>query len=113
VYRSSLLNGKKRLFLALAASGCTTACGSSTSSSVAGPTADRCSLSLSAQPTSLQAAGGRGLVSISTNRECAWEAQIDADWIQLESPPRGQGTGTLGYHVAANPVISPRRARSS
>jgi hypothetical protein len=109
MYRLSFRNGKKRSFLALAALGCTTACGSSTSSSVIGPTADRCHLTLSAHPTSLQAAGGRGLVTISTNRECAWEAQIDADWIQLESPPRGQGTSTLGYHVAANPVIAPRR----
>jgi hypothetical protein len=107
VYRAWF--GKKTSFLVLAAVWWATACGNSTSSSVTGPTADRCHLTLAAQPTSIQAAGGRGIVTISTNRECAWEAESDADWLQFDSQAKGQGTGTLGYNAANNPLAAPRR----
>jgi hypothetical protein len=86
------------------------ACGSSTSSTITAPTtADRCQLTVSAQPTSLPSAGGRGAIAVGINRECTWEARTDADWLQFDVRPTGQGPATLNYGVAGNPTSAMRR----
>jgi hypothetical protein len=94
--------------LAVAAIALAIGCSNSTSSSVTAPAVDRCSVTVAAQPTSLDATGGRGTVTVSANRECSWEASTDADWIQFDARPIGQGPSTFGYVVATNPLISPR-----
>jgi hypothetical protein len=102
--------GRVRTFLACGALVYATGCSNSTtSSSITGPSSDRCPLTVSAQPTSLPAEGGRGALTVTTNRECDWEARTDANWIRFEAPPSGQGPATVNYQVASNPAIGMRR----
>jgi hypothetical protein len=101
-------SGKAPSLPGLAAIALAIGCSNSTSSRVTAPTVDRCSVTISAQPTSLEATGGRGIVTVSANRECSWEAYTDADWIRFDARPIGQGPSTFGYTVATNPLISPR-----
>jgi len=60
-------------------------------------------------PASMEPAGGSGQITISTNRECTWDARSEADWISLVAPTSGQGEGTLGYRASANGSVSTRR----
>jgi hypothetical protein len=101
-------NGKAPSLLVVAAIALASGCSNSTSSSVTAPAIDRCHVTVSAQPMSLDAAGGRGTVTVSANRECSWEASTDADWIRFDARPIGQGPSTFGYTVATNPLISVR-----
>jgi hypothetical protein len=86
-----------------------TACSNSTTSSITEPSSDRCQVNASAAPTSLPSEGGRGALTVTTNRECSWEARTDAPWIQFEAPSSGQGPSTLHYQVAGNSTIGARR----
>ena len=65
---------------ALAAAGCET----SATTSVA-PSASRCGVTLSVQPAAFAASGGRGTVSVGTNRECAWDARSESAWLAVSS----------------------------
>ena len=58
----------------------------------------------SAQPGSvaLPAAGGEGLVEVTTHGSCFWSASTNNSWIVLSSPTSGQGSGTVAYTVHAN-----------
>jgi hypothetical protein len=93
VLRGVLLAG----VLGLAAS-----CGRSTSTSVTGPSQSRCPLTLSAQPAAIDASGGRGVISLVTNRECAWEIGTASEWIRLEPPLAGQGDAAVAFVIASN-----------
>ena len=102
--------GRVRMVLACGALVYAMGCSNSTtSSSITGPSSDRCQLTVSAQPTSLPSEGGRGALTVTTNRECDWEARTDANWIRFEAPSSGQGPATLNYQVATNPTIGVRR----
>jgi hypothetical protein len=46
---------------------------------------------------------------VSTDRECAWEASSDADWLSLGQGRTGQGDGTVTWAAAANSIVSARR----
>src|SRR5687767_318739 len=83
------------------------ACGTSTSTNVNAPSA-RCGVNASAQPATVGAPGGSGAIVIATNRECAWEARSEADWLSLSSTT-GQGEGSLTFAAAANAQVSERR----
>jgi hypothetical protein len=83
-------------------------CSTSSSTNVAGPTAVRCVVTLDASPTSIGASGGTGRVTVGVNRECAWDARAEADWIAL-TPTHGQGDASVGYTASANPLVAPRR----
>lgn len=87
------------------------ACSSSSSdvTTPTSPTSVRCPVGLSAAPSSVEAAGGSGQISISVNRECTWEARSEADWIALAAPTSGQGEATLGFTAAPNTAVSTRR----
>jgi hypothetical protein len=87
------------------------ACGTSSTTSVNpnAPGAGRCSVAATAQPSAVGAPGGTGAIAVSTNRECAWEAASQADWLALGTARTGQGDGTIPFSVAANPVVSDRR----
>jgi hypothetical protein len=90
-------------------SGLLNACGSSSSTSVTAPT-PRCGVNASAQPASVAAPGGSGAIVVATNRECAWEARSEAEWLSL-SGTSGQGDGTVTFAAAANAQVVERRAR--
>jgi hypothetical protein len=84
-------------------------CGSSSSTNVTAPTTAQCAVTLTSNSLNMGASGGDGALSISVNRECAWNAKPDADWITLTSAATGQGGATVTFRVGANPTPSTRR----
>ncbi|HEY1308488.1 MAG TPA: BACON domain-containing protein [Vicinamibacterales bacterium] len=76
------------------------ACGTS-SSVTTDPSPVKCQLSLS-NPSSVDAAGGRGVFTVTTQPECAWDASTTTDWISGLSPASGQGTKNVEFQVAPN-----------
>jgi hypothetical protein len=97
----------RRATLLAALAALTGACGRESSTSVTAPSS-RCGVNASAQPASVAAPGGTGAIVVATNRECAWEARSEADWLSLTSPS-GQGDGTVGFAAAANAQVVERR----
>ena len=83
------------------------ACGTSSSTSVNAPSA-RCAVTATAQPAAVGAPGGSGSIIVRTDRECAWEARSESDWLAL-SDSSGRGDGSMQYTAAGNPVVSERR----
>ena len=79
-----------------------TACNSSTTSNSAAPTTARCVLALSGTPPVVDSGGGSGTVALTINRECAWSAKPEVDWISV-SPASGQGESQVSFSVASNP----------
>jgi hypothetical protein len=79
------------------------ACGSSSQTeSITAPSSTKCPLQLSADSPSVPAAGGSGLLRITTNRECQWAAKTDATWLTIASPAEGQGDGSVRFSASAN-----------
>ncbi|HET7220577.1 MAG TPA: BACON domain-containing carbohydrate-binding protein [Vicinamibacterales bacterium] len=70
----------------------------------------RCGVQAQAENAAFPAAGGNGTLRITTNRECAWAATSDADWLGLASPANGQGDGTIRFTVTDNSAPSSRAA---
>ena len=91
------------LLLALLAA----ACGGTEVSQSASPTPVKCGTSLNGVPESFAAAGARLNATVSTTRECAWEAAADVAWLQV-SPRSGQGEAPLTLTVAENTVAAAR-----
>ncbi len=85
-----------------------TACSSSTTSNSAAPTTARCVLTLSGTPPIVDSGGGSGTVAFTINRECAWSAKPEVDWISV-SPASGQGESQVSFSVASNPQPVERR----
>jgi hypothetical protein len=85
----------------------TAGCGRESSTSVTAPSS-RCGVNASAQPASVAAPGGSGAIVVATNRECAWEARSEAEWLSL-STTTGQGDGTVSFAATANPQVVERR----
>ena len=83
------------------------ACGTSSSTSVNAPSS-RCAVTATAQPSAVGAPGGSGSFVVRTDRECAWEARSESDWLVI-SDSSGRGDGTMRYTAAGNPVVSERR----
>ena len=67
-----------------------------------------CNYSLSPSSASVVASGGSGQFSVSTASSCSWTASPSVSWATVTGGSSGQGTGTVSYHVAANPNSSPR-----
>ncbi|HKE84456.1 MAG TPA: BACON domain-containing carbohydrate-binding protein [Vicinamibacterales bacterium] len=65
------------------------------------PTPVKCQLSLTT-PSSVDAAGGRGVFTVTAQPECAWDATTTTDWISGLSPASGQGTHNVEFQVAPN-----------
>ena len=76
------------------------ACGTS-SSVTTDPSPVKCQLSLT-NPSSIDAAGGRGVFTVTTQPECAWDVTTTTDWISGLSPVSGQGTHNVEFQVAPN-----------
>ena len=83
------------------------ACGGTEVSQSAGPTPVKCGTSLSGVPGSFAASGTRLNATVSTTRECAWQAATDVAWLQV-SPASGQGEASLTVTVAENTVAAAR-----
>lgn len=79
------------------------ACGSTSTESVTGPSAPKCSVSLTGPESSIGASGGAGTVTVTTQPECAWTAAAEAAWITELTPPQGQGNGQVQFQVGPNP----------
>jgi hypothetical protein len=98
------------LFVLTASALLAVACGSSTSQNVTSPSSDgRCNLTVSVDGRPIEATGGAGMVSIGINRECAWTARSEADWIALGTTATGQGNANLAFTVAGNALVNARR----
>jgi hypothetical protein len=67
--------------------------GSSSTTSVAPSSIDRCGVSLSGGSSTVPAGGGNGTLTITVDRECAWTARSESPWISLASA-QGQGRPT-------------------
>jgi len=91
-----------RLWL-LSAAVLAAACGSTSSESVTGPSAPKCSVSLAGPEGSIAASGGAGTVTVTTQPECAWTATAEASWITGVTPAEGQGTGQVQFEAVPNP----------
>jgi hypothetical protein len=79
----------------------------SSSTSVTNPSpAQRCAVTISG-PTTVGAAGGSGSLTVSTDRDCQWTAQAEAQWLSL-SPTSGQGAGAVGFAVSPNQSTAAR-----
>src|SRR5262245_39616656 len=90
------------LLAALFVSSCET---SSTVSS--GPNPVKCVVVLNTPPM-MDAVGGTGSLSVTTQRECAWDASSNVGWITALSPARGQGPAEVSFNVLANDGFTAR-----
>jgi hypothetical protein len=84
------------------------ACGSS-SVSVTSPSASKCEVATENSMASVPAGGAAGTITVTTTRDCTWAASTSASWVVITSGTNGQGSGALGYRVAANTDAAPRR----
>jgi hypothetical protein len=73
----------------------------------AGPTPDKCSVTLPAAST-VDAAGGTTSFAITALPECDWAVASTVDWISGLSPTSGQGSATVQFRVASNDGTAPR-----
>ncbi len=85
-----------------------TACGGSSSIDVVQPSTSKCGISVSNSVPTIPASGGRGSLTVDTNRECSWSARAEASWISL-SGAEGQGPATVTYTVTPNANGTPRQ----
>lgn len=92
--------------LAIAAS---ISCGSTSSTTVAGPSPAKCQLTATNSTPSFTASGGQGAIAVLADRECVWTAAAQVSWVALMPPVEGQGESTLRYNVQTNPSGLPRR----
>lgn len=93
------------LATACAALGC-----GSTTTSVTGPSGEKCEISVTNNTTEVPASGGTGTLTVATSRDCTWSASTDAPWVTLTATS-GQGAATVTYSVLPNPNGTSRRSR--
>ena len=97
------------LLLVTAISAGAVAGGCSSNSAVAtGPTQLKCQVALAASSSSIGPDGGTGTITVTTSPECPWDVSTGANWLSGLSPTSGQGTGTVEFRAAPNPLPSVR-----
>ena len=83
--------------------------GCSSDSTVAtGPTQLKCQVALAAPSSTIGPDGGTGTITVTTSPECPWDVSTGASWLSGLSPTSGQGTGTVGFRAAPNPLATVR-----
>jgi len=95
---------------ALLITACTAIGCGSTTTSVTGPSGEKCEISVSNNPSELPASGGTGTLTVATSRDCTWSASTDASWVSLTATS-GQGAATVNYSVLPNPNGTPRSSQ--
>ena len=73
------------------------------------PSGVKCNVTTATTLETAPALGGAGTVTITTNRECAWEASVNVNWIAWTSTSTGQGNGSVSFRVNANVDPTMRR----
>lgn len=81
----------------------------STSTNVTGPSSTRCAVGLSGTGLTVPGGGGTGTINVSVDRECSWSAVSESPWIAITGAASGQGPGTIGFTVPANPTAAARQ----
>jgi hypothetical protein len=61
-----------------------------------------CSYSISPSSASINATGGSGNITVTTQSGCAWSASSGVSWISITSGSSGTGSGTVAYSVTSN-----------
>ena len=84
------------------------ACGTSSTTQVNPTSVGRCAVSLAVNGATVDAAGGTGVIRITTDRECVWSLGTQPPWITLTRPSTMQGSMELPFTAAANRSTSPR-----
>ena len=72
------------------------------------PTQLKCQVALAVPSSSIGPDGGMGTVTVTTSPECPWDVSTAANWLSGLSPTSGQGTSTVEFRVAPNPLPSSR-----
>jgi Putative binding domain, N-terminal len=67
-----------------------------------------CTYAIGATSQSLPAAGGSGLVSVTTASGCAWTAVSNAMWLTITAGATGSGSATVAFSATANTTTMPR-----
>jgi hypothetical protein len=81
---------------------------SSNSAVTTAPTQLKCQVALAASSSSIGPDGGTGIITVTTSPECPWDVSTGATWLSGLSPASGQGTGTVEFRAAPNPLPSVR-----
>jgi uncharacterized protein (TIGR03437 family) len=70
-------------------------------------TPNSCQQTLSPASTTIQAAGGSGVVSLTaSSSNCSWSATSNTDWLTLTSATSGSGAASISYYAAPNESYS-------
>ncbi len=67
-----------------------------------------CTYTIAPPSSVVPAAGGQGTFNVAAHAACPWTAVAGADWIAVTSGGTGDGAGTVGFSVAANPLSAAR-----
>ena len=68
-----------------------------------------CSFSISPPSQNFAEAGGPGTITVTASaNSCSWSASTSAGWISLSNPSTANGSGTVGFNVAANTATTAR-----
>ena len=89
------------------------ACGTTSTESITGPDAPKCSVTLIAPEVSMGESGGAGSITVATQPECAWTAAAEASWITNLIPSQGQETRKCVFKSARIRAGPHARAPSS
>jgi uncharacterized protein (TIGR03437 family) len=73
------------------------------------PQSTTCTYSIAPLQSSLPAAGGTGLIAVTVEDGCAWNATTATPWITIMTGAAGSGNGEVGYSAAANTSQTQRR----
>ena len=67
-----------------------------------------CAIAIDPPALAFPAAGGTGVLNITTDADCDWTASDNADWITVTLGVAGTGPGVVRYDVAPNSTPRPR-----
>jgi hypothetical protein len=70
---------------------------------VSAPLPPPCTYSISPTGQSFTAAGGSGIIQVTSVSNCSWKAATSANWIAITAGTSGIGSGTVKFSVAPNP----------
>jgi all-beta uncharacterized protein/BACON domain-containing protein len=86
----------------------TAAAGCQSASVTSGPTPPKCQAVFVAPPA-IVAAGGTATIDVTAPPECGWDVSTQLSWISNVTPASSQGSGTVQFDAAPNPMPSARQ----